>query len=398
MLLRVLAAIAAVAVTFFVNRLRYMRFRQFSQFTQHPSSLLLGHLKAPGGYAKLNKPDAHIDLAMVAISEALGRPPVMFLDMRPIGDPLAVVADYEVEDANDDWRLLRKRFNPGFASQHSNTFVPEILDKGLISPKRASFSLINLTTHLTFDIIGKVSMEAYLNAQHQDESQRGNLVVLFEALMEAYTEGRLILPWWLTPGKDVVQARSVLSLASLDIDELTPDVMDVTCDQLHTFLFAGHDTTTIPLSWVFYELSRTPHAKDAINAELDNLLGPDSSNAAVRTRLLEQSDLLQQMPYVSAVIKEALRLHPHGGTVRMIPPGNGFIVHMPNGDTQCLYGLMAYNCQTLIHSDPKIFGDSANVFVPEWWISEKCSDETLYPTRKITSKPADGMMMTVKLV
>lgn len=73
------------------------------------------------------------------------------------------------------------------------------------------------------------------------------------------------------------KSRSILSLSLQDIDQLTPQVLDQTCDQLKTFLFAGHDTTSILLQWSLYELSRTPRALNAIRTELDQIFGSDPS-------------------------------------------------------------------------------------------------------------------------
>lgn len=57
---------------------------------------------------------------------------------------------------------------------------------------------------------------------------------------------------------DEKKSRSVLALSLQGIEKLDAHVLDQTCDQLKTFLFAGHDTTSIVLQWAFYELSRTP--------------------------------------------------------------------------------------------------------------------------------------------
>ncbi|KAI1445927.1 cytochrome P450 [Annulohypoxylon stygium] len=538
MLVPLLIAAAVLAISFTFSRIRYIRFRQYAHFSQFPNTLLLGHLKVFGDFTKRNKPDAHADIAIVAMNRALGRPPLMLIDMRPISDPIVVVGDYEVAEQltkaskmfptsapkspsslerllylngptsifsqyGEEWRRLRKMFNPGFAPQYLVTFIPEISDKGIIFLKHLdslvksgdTFSLMKLTTGLTFDIIGKVVMETDLDAQRYDQDKKGELVGLFETMLDAYNGERINLPWWLTLGKvkrraalsnrisnllrtmvyrkhvelhesegDSPNPRSVLSLGLQEIATLTPKVADEICDQLRSFLFAGHDTTSILLSWAFYELSRTPHALCAIRAELDNLFGPDTDPAAVRSRLLEQIDLVQQMTYVSAVIKETLRLHPPGGTARKIPEGSGFTVRMPDGEQKCLDGLVVYNCQSIIHRDPKAYGDTAEHFVPERWLTsddaaipagawrpfergprncigqelaniearviialtvrrydfikvglgEVALDESnqpsldssngqyrvleeLYSTRKVTSKPVDGMMMKVRL-
>ncbi|KAK7913945.1 cytochrome P450 [Apiospora marii] len=444
MILPLVAAVAALAVAVLYRKLQFLRFQQHANLAQHPVSLVLGHLQVFGDYVKRNKPDAHPDMAIVAMSQALGRPPLMFVDLRPVSQPMAVVGDHDIADQltratptfptsppkssrsldrlhymmgptsifsthGDEWKLLRKRFSPGFSPQSLLASVPDILERGLLFTERLealsetgnSFSLMTLTTRLTLDVIGKVTIEADLDAQQDHQGEAGELVQLFESLVDAYNGDRLTLPWWLNLGKvrrraalssrinNLLQcivsrkhaelheektkstrsSRSVLSMALQDVHTLTPRIMEETCDQLRTFLFAGHDTTATLISWALYELSRTPYALRAVRAELNSLLGSDASPATVRAKLLERPDLLQQMHYMAAVIKETLRLHPPGGTARAIPSGSGFTVRMPDGQQQCLDGLLVYNCQSLIHTDPSTFGRTAEDFMPERWSS-----------------------------
>jgi cytochrome P450 len=145
--------------------------------------------------------------------------------------------------------------------------------------------------------------------------------------------------------------------------------VDVTCDQLSSFLFAGHDTTSTLMSWAFYELSRTPHALRAVRAELDELFGPDTDPAAVHSKLLGPGgkELIHRMSYTMAVIKETLRLWPPGATSRMTEPGDGSFIHTPNGEL-CIDGIMCYHIHSIIQRDPKVFGDTADNFVPERWL------------------------------
>ena len=42
-------------------------------------------------------------------------------------------------------------------------------------------------------------------------------------------------------------------------------------DEVMTLLFAGHDTTTATVAFLFHELARRPDVADAIAAELDAL-------------------------------------------------------------------------------------------------------------------------------
>ncbi|KAK4206888.1 cytochrome P450 [Rhypophila decipiens] len=453
MLTQFLIAALVLGSTILYRKLRYVRFQQYAHLPQHPTSLVLGHLKLMGEFIKRNKPDAHVDLAFVAMHQALGRAPLMFLDARPIGDPVVIVGSYEIAEQiskssnifptsppkssrsltrlmymmgpksifssyGDEWKHLRRTFNPGFAKQYLATFHREVLDKGLIFLDRLvslarndeAFSLVHLTTRLTFDIIGKVVLESDFGAQHEDNhnankaTEGAQLIRLFGKMLDEYKGETHNLPWWLTPLKvkrrsalakritSVLQSivrrkhaeildsqagssgnpRSVLSLSLQDIPTLTPDILDSTCDQLRTFLFAGHDTTAILLSWVFYELSRHPDVLRAVRTELDSLLGPDDSPDKTYARLLEHGGDLN-MPYISAVIKETLRLHPPAGTGRIIPAGSNFSVRTTTSggveeQTLLLDGLLVYICQSMVHTDPKVYGDTAHEFVPERWL------------------------------
>ncbi|KAM7190409.1 Cytochrome P450 [Rhypophila sp. PSN 637] len=469
----VLLAIAAVFLSWAYTRLRFIRFRQYAHFPQYPSSLILGHLGAFGDLTKRNdklRPGAHADLSFVEMHREMGRPPLMFVDMRPIADPVVVVGNYDVAEQitrtsdtfptsppkseksttrlvhltgptsilaqhGDYWKMLRRRFNPGFSSQYLTTFIPEIFDKGLLfldrldalSRSADEFSLLHLTTRLTFDVIGKVVMEVDLHAQQPSSStprpgtttSADDLVTLYESLLDAYAGEHLNLPWWLNYRtvrrrarradkitsilRDIVRERhatstsssgtfsgsaaaataggkSVLSLSLRETPPTLPDtILDETVDQLRTFLFAGHDTTSILLSWTIYELARHPDALSRVRSELDSAFGTGDDDA-IRSKLVSAGggDVLAKLPYLNAVIKETLRVHPPGGSARVIPPGSNFTVSVgvpsdtksfgEQSKTVLLDGLLVYMCQSIIHTDKNVFGEDAEYFVPERWL------------------------------
>jgi cytochrome P450 len=70
--------------------------------------------------------------------------------------------------------------------------------------------------------------------------------------------------------------------------------------ELDGIVFAGHDTTAITLTWIFYELSKNPEVEAKLVAEIEQVLGN-------RLPTLEDVD---RMPYTLMVIQEALRLYP----------------------------------------------------------------------------------------
>lgn len=232
----------------------------------------------------------------------------------------------------------------------------------------------------------------------------------FQTLIRTYTDEQIDLPWWFTPRlewkrrnlasqvraslKAIVQEsharksvrtdrpRSILSMSLEGIDTLSPKVLDTTCDQLSTFLFAGHDTTSTTIAWMLYEVSRTPRALQAVRAELDELFGPDPRPAAVASRLLAPGgeELVGRMTYASAVIRETLRLWPPGATSRMTKPGDGLTATVSDSKGEVcelnLDGMMLYHVPYIVQRDPAVFGETANMFVPERWL-QKDSDSSI---------------------
>lgn len=64
---------------------------------------------------------------------------------------------------------------------------------------------------------------------------------------------------------------------------------------------AGTDTTTSTIEWAMAELLHNPKALKKVQMELRSKIGPD--------RNMEEKDI-ENLPYLQAVIKETLRLHP----------------------------------------------------------------------------------------
>lgn len=63
----------------------------------------------------------------------------------------------------------------------------------------------------------------------------------------------------------------------------------------------GTDTTSVALQWALAELLNHPEALKKLQGEIDKIVGLN--------RLVEESDV-PNLPYLHAVIKETLRLHP----------------------------------------------------------------------------------------
>ncbi|KAJ4897777.1 hypothetical protein Rs2_24571 [Raphanus sativus] len=66
-------------------------------------------------------------------------------------------------------------------------------------------------------------------------------------------------------------------------------------------LFAGTTTPAIPIPWILAEIIKSPKTLERLRGELDSVVGT--------TRLIQETDL-PNLPYLQAVVKEGLRLHP----------------------------------------------------------------------------------------
>jgi len=71
-------------------------------------------------------------------------------------------------------------------------------------------------------------------------------------------------------------------------------------NEVAVMMFAGHETTSVTLTWACYLLSQNPEAEARLQAELDQVLGGRAPAMADLPRL----------PYTRAVIDETLRLYP----------------------------------------------------------------------------------------
>jgi cytochrome P450 len=125
------------------------------------------------------------------------------------------------------------------------------------------------------------------------------------------------------------------------------------CDIILNFIIAGRDTTACTLSWLVFELACHPDAQARAKAEVDRVLQGREPTY----------ELVNQMPFLSACMQEALRLHP--------PVPEDFKVCMrdstlPDGTRVPAGTKVTYSNYGLARS-PALYAD-ARAFTPERWI------------------------------
>ncbi|KAK5166454.1 uncharacterized protein LTR77_007997 [Saxophila tyrrhenica] len=137
-----------------------------------------------------------------------------------------------------------------------------------------------------------------------------------------------------------------------------------TYTEIGNLVFAGTDTTSTTLTYLFWELTRNPEWQQRIRDELRGLDRNDSSSDGVQ--LLKASDA----PVLEAVINEALRLHPAApaSLPRATPPGGAQLglYYIPE-DT-----VVSAQCYTT-QRDPTAFPDP-DTFDPERWLKNEQTD------------------------
>ncbi|KFY67685.1 hypothetical protein V496_01471 [Pseudogymnoascus sp. VKM F-4515 (FW-2607)] len=150
-----------------------------------------------------------------------------------------------------------------------------------------------------------------------------------------------------------------------------PDVMDdeqVLTNSFMNIIGAAH-STAISLKAVMYYVHKNPRVLRKLQYELDEakLELPVSYTAA------------QQLPYLNAVIKESLRMHPGIGLVmeRVVPEGglylkNGYAI--PKGT---IVGMNPW----VVHRDKDVFGPDAESFNPERWLQPDTEISSMFQER-----------------
>ncbi|CAG8888678.1 unnamed protein product [Penicillium egyptiacum] len=420
------AAISGV-LCYGLLRLRFLRNTQYAHLPGPPTSLLWGHLKVIAQiiwpnpakhFVLLDLRPAFYPIAVIhshELAEQISKATTEFRYSVPKA-PLQEVIGHVIGSNSflmsngEKWKHTRKAFNVGFAPTHLATFIPQILEKVQIflqgldvyAESGKEFNLGERCTLLTFDVIGRAILDINLNSQGKDSEQH-EVVRCFRELL-ANLSFWPQLEWLISPSnysrrmeltntidtslrsiardkfdklhsdKSETSDRSVLSLSLKSIDSLDSQAMQESIDSIRTFLFAGYDTTSVVLQWAFYELSRTPRALTALREELDRILGPNAEPSAIADAILSDVGKVNQLSYLSAVIKETLRLHPPAGTSRFVPPGTNFRLQTNKGPL-CVDGIILYINHFSIQRDRTVHGESAEAWIPERWLESR--DESI---------------------
>lgn len=150
--------------------------------------------------------------------------------------------------------------------------------------------------------------------------------------------------------------RDLLSMLMEARDEETGTGMsnEQVRDEVMTFFLAGHETTTLALTWTLYLLARHPEIADSMHAEIKQVIG---------NRLPQASDY-QMLHYTRNIFRESLRLYPPAWTIARETREDMVIK-----DYHFSKGSVLWTVTYLLHHDEKYFHD-AERFIPDRWDEE----------------------------
>ncbi|KAG5662283.1 hypothetical protein KAF25_004701 [Fusarium avenaceum] len=128
-------------------------------------------------------------------------------------------------------------------------------------------------------------------------------------------------------------------------------------NQLITFLIAGHETTSGTLSFAMYHLLKHPEAYNKVQKEVDEVVGRGPVTVEHLTKL----------PYISAVLRETLRITSPITAFGLEAIDDTFL----GGKYLVKKGDIVTALLSRGHVDPVVYGSNAEEFVPERMLDDE---------------------------
>lgn len=231
----------------------------------------------------------------------------------------------------ETWRRQRRATAPAFHRRRVETSATVMAERALaavdrLRPAADSGHAIDIMPEMmavTMDIIGRALFSRDLGDALFDLG--GAVSTIINSFGKPSPFDLLGLPEWLPRHRGEEAKRAVAQLertiygiiaARRAADERPDDLLTMLLDyrdeaergfsdrelrdQIMTLFAAGHETTGVALTWVFYLLSQHPDVEARLHAELDSVLGGRAPTLAD----------LEALDYTRMVIDETLRLFP----------------------------------------------------------------------------------------
>lgn len=147
--------------------------------------------------------------------------------------------------------------------------------------------------------------------------------------------------------------------------KLDPIFRQYAIDQMLTFIFGGHDTTSSTIAYVYHMLSLHPDIHGRVIAEHNEVFGAGYEDVA--KILARNTYRLNKLEITTAVIKEVLRLYPPASSMRT--GSKGFVVFDQNsGKMYPTDGYMVWFNHLAMQRNANLFVQP-NKFMPDRFLS-----------------------------
>jgi len=145
--------------------------------------------------------------------------------------------------------------------------------------------------------------------------------------------------------------------------------------QIRLFVFAGHDATSSIIYYLLHLLYKNLDRLSQLRREHDQVLGTNLEE--LPSLLRDQPHIVNDLPYTTAVIKEALRLFPPGGCSCA---GQSAVTLFSDSGKECPTENVA--AVFTIHAELQrypTYWNQPDAFLPERWLVKP--DHELYPAK-----------------
>ncbi|KAK4646090.1 hypothetical protein QC761_207260 [Podospora bellae-mahoneyi] len=324
-------------------------------------------------------------------------------------------------ETHKKWRSL---FNPGFSPSYLVGLAPMIAEEVAVfcrllreqaGNKNAEvLKLEDLTLRLTVDTIGAVALDTRLHHQTKDSQlalalQRQIEWTSFGTTFNPFKRHLTIRPlvlWYNNrimdrligqeidkrytehlqdQGSGERRSKSVMSLVlaqfleEAQVKGAPPPLSEfkkLVAPQLRGFLFAGRDTTSSTLLYCFHLLATHPEALKRLRSEHGEVFGDRLNASKAHQAIAKEPQRLNQLPYTTAVIKEALRLFPPSASLREGRAGVDLVDE--KGRRYPTEGCNVWTLTVALHHNA-VYWKQAESFVPERWLVGP--EDPMYPVK-----------------
>nr|XP_054921506.1 cytochrome P450 4V2-like isoform X1 [Dermacentor andersoni] len=316
------------------------------------------------------------------------------------------------------WRARRKLLTPAFHFKLLDDFVPVMVEHSrafsnrlrTLSQQQAPLDVVPLVSCCTLDVVCETAMGVSVNAQEDHDSPYVKAVKVVSGSFLS----RFVSPWkWVDAlffsnptgwnvkrnvdylhrfTERIIQSRKSEYLENPPVIAASEDevgrpyggkrlaFLDILLmshlrdpsfteegirEEVDTFMFEGHDTTAMGISFTLYLLGLYKEAQDKVYQELETIFGEDVERAAT-------VEDLKEMRYLECVIKESHRLYPPVPVMARNADEDAEILgyRIPRG---CTLLAVMYS----LHRDPRFFPEPEE-FRPERFLPENCVGRHAY--------------------